>query len=150
MPTFTPQQIKEISEQLDCSFRAFYHKTTGELIFVPDLDKHFGMEIDAWKADFDKLKKHKSQYQEIEAMDSRDAFKIMEDFALQVNNANLADDLLKALQTKQPFRQFHFVIDNSFEYRQSWFDFKAKRQFEWTENQIRIQQEFNSQDNASR
>lgn len=38
MPTFTKEQLKEISEQLDSGFRAFYHKQTGDLIFVPDTD----------------------------------------------------------------------------------------------------------------
>jgi len=150
MPTFTPQQIKEISDQLDCGFRAFYHKTFGDLIFVPHMDKHFDIEIDAWKAEFDKLKKNKSRYQEIAAMDSKDSFRIMEDFALQLSDTTLADDLLEALQKKHPFRHFKFAIDNSSEFRQSWFDFKSKRQVEWTEDQIKIQEEINSGENASR
>ena len=83
-------------------------------------------------------------------MDSRDSFRIMEDFVLQLSDTRLADDLLKALQKKPPFRHFKFIIDNSFEFRQSWFDFKSKRQVEWTEEQIKIQEELNSQENACR
>lgn len=149
MPTFTTAQIKEISDQLDCGFRAFYHKLSGDLIFVPDMDKHFDMETDAWKEDFDKLKKNKSKYQEIEAMESRDSFRIMEEFAEQLSDTELGDQLLKALQKKKPFSHFKFLIDSS-EHRQSWFDFKSKRQIEWTEDQLKIQEELNSHKNASR
>jgi len=149
MPTFTNAQIREISGQLDCGFRAFYHKLSGDLIFVPDMDKHFDMETDAWKEELDKLKKNKSKYQEIEAMESRDSFKMMEDFAEQLSDTNLGGQLLKALQTNKPFRHFKFVIDSS-EHRQSWFNFKGKRQVEWIEDQLKIHEEINSQKNASR
>ena len=49
MLTFTKEQIKEITDQLDTGFRAFYHKVSGELIFVPDTDKYYGMETEAWQ-----------------------------------------------------------------------------------------------------
>ena len=148
MLTFTKEQIKEITDQLDTGFRVFYHKVSGELIFVPDTDKHYGMEIEAWQDDLDKLDKDFTAYQEIEAMDSRDSFGVMADFAEQVPDSNLRNKLIDALNRKKPFREFKFVIDNSGKYRQSWFDFKNNRYLEWTEDQVKAQQEIEERKNA--
>ncbi len=138
MLTFTKEQIKEIAEQLDCGFRAFYHKQNGELIFVPNMEKHYDMDKTAWKEEFTKLRK-KSAFQEIEAMESNDSFSVMEDFATQVNGIKLQEELFNALNRKHPFREFKFVIDNAGEYRNTWFNFKNKTYQEWVQNQIDLQ-----------
>ena len=77
---FSTEQIKEISEQLDCGFRAFYHKQTSELIFVPNTDKYFDMDTSAWQEELDKFDKNFCDYQEIYGVKSGDSFKVMADF----------------------------------------------------------------------
>ena len=139
MLTFTKEQIKEISEQLDCGFRAFYHKQTGDLIFVPDTNRHIDMDTNAWQDDLDKLDENFLDYLEINAMETSDSFRVMTDFAEQLADTKLQDSLLTALNRNKPFREFKFVIDNAGEQRKSWFDFKNKRYIEWTEEQLRIQ-----------
>lgn len=141
--TFSSAQIKEISEQLDCGFRAFYHKQSGKLIFVPNTDQFFDMDTTAWKEELKKLKKNSSDYREVYAMDSKDSFKLMEDFAQEVTDGKLQQQLINALNRQKPFSQFKFIIDNSGEYRQSWFNFKNKRYIEWTEDQLKVQNESN-------
>jgi Uncharacterised protein family (UPF0158) len=136
MLTFTKQQIKEIADQLDSGFRAFYHKQNGELIFVPNTEKHYDMDTEAWQEELDKLEENFLDYKQIEAMESSDSFTLMEDFANQVNDTTLQEKLFNALNRKHPFREFKFVIDNSSEYRNAWFDFKNKQYFEWVENQL--------------
>jgi 5'-deoxynucleotidase YfbR-like HD superfamily hydrolase len=135
MLTFTKEQIKDIAEQLDCGFKAYYHKQNGELVFVPNMDKHYDIDKTAWKEEFAKLRK-RTAFQEIEAMESRDSFTVIEDFANQVNDTKLQEKLFNALNRKHPFREFKFVIDSSGEYRNAWFDFKNKSYIEWVENQI--------------
>ena len=141
MPSFTTEQIREISEQLDSGFLAFYHKVSGELIFLPDTDRYMDMETDAWQEDIEKLKKKRSQYQQVEAMHTKDSFNVMVDFAEQVSDANLKSELLDALDRKKPFRHFKYVIDNSPGFRQSWFDFKNNSYIEWTKDQLKIHEE---------
>ena len=148
MLTFTKEQIKEISEQLDCGFRAFYHKLSGDLIFVPDTDTLMGMDTDAWQDELDKLDKKSSEYQEIGAMESRESFQMMADFAEKVSDKYLRNKLIEALHSNKPFRAFKFTIDNSPE-RQNWFAFKNNRYIEWTEDQLKIHEEFNRGDNVS-
>jgi Uncharacterised protein family (UPF0158) len=136
MLTFTKEQIKEIAEELDCGFRAFYHKENGELIFVPNTEKHLDMDTDAWDDELNKLEENYLDYREIEAMQSKDSFRVMEDFAGKMNDLKLQEKLFNALNRKHPFREFNFVIDNSGDYRDAWFDFKNKQYFEWVENQL--------------
>lgn len=135
MLTFTKEQIKEIADQLDCGFRAFYHKENGELVFVPNMDKYYDIDKTAWKEEFAKLRK-KTTFQELEAMQSHDSFALMEDFTEQINNKALQEKLYSALNRKHPFREFKFVIDNAGEYRNAWFEFKNKRYYEWVESLI--------------
>ena len=149
MPAFTKEQIKEISDQLNCGFRAFYHKLSGELIFVPDTDKHFDMETDAWQDELDKLDNNFLEYQQIDAMESRESFDVMVDFAENISDKHLRNKLIEALNSKKPFRAFKFIIDDSTE-RENWFAFKDKRYIEWTEDQLKIHEELNRGDNASR
>ncbi len=137
MLTFTKEQIKEIADQLDCGFKAYYHKQLGELVFVPDMDKFYDMDKSAWQEEFAKLRK-RTAFQEILAMESRDSFLVMEDFAEQVGDTTLQQKLFNALKRRHPFREFKFEIDNSGEYRDAWFDFKNKRYLEWVENQISL------------
>lgn len=150
MLTFTKEQIKEISEQLDCGFRAFYHKQTGELIFVPDTNRHPGIETDAWQDEFDKLDENLLDYNEIYAMEPGDSFRVMADFAEQLTDTKLQDKLVMALNRKKPFREFKFEIDNSGEQRQRWFDFKNQRYIEWAKEQLERQNEIDQEENENR
>lgn len=149
MQSFSQKQIKEISEQLECGFRAYYHKQTGELIFVPNTDRYFDMDTDAWKEELDKLDKNVLDYYEIYAMEDSDSFKVMADFTEQLNDSKLQEKLINALNKKGPFKHFKYVIDNSGEHRQHWFEFKDKKYIEWTEDQLRTQNELDDQGNAS-
>lgn len=137
MEPFTKDQIKEIAEQLDCGFLAFYHKSSRELIFVPDSDRVIDIDTNDWQNEFSKLKKNSSQYQEIHAMQSKDSYRVMADFAEQVKDTDLQAELINALNRKNPFREFKLAIDSSTE-RQVWFDFKNKRLIEWTEKQLKF------------
>jgi len=51
-------------------------------------------------------------------MDSHESFKIMADFAENIDNARLQDRLINALNKSKPFRNFNWEIDNSGDYRQ--------------------------------
>lgn len=134
----TTEQIKEIAEQLDCSFSCFLNKTKNELLFPRgDHDDFldFGDE-DAWADERKKIDDNPDDYLEIEKMDSRDSFRMMEGFIYIVDSKKLKNDLIYALNQKKPFSRFKYIIDCSGEYRQKWFDFKAERMQEWVKNQL--------------
>ena len=132
------EDIKEISEQLDCGFCAFVHKRTGQMIFIPNENELPDIEFDAWKEELELLKRNPSDYYEIEKWSSREAFQIMEEFAETLNeNKQLQGRLLYALNNRKPFREFKFIIDNSGDFRQQWFDFKNKWQIDYVEQELK-------------
>jgi peroxiredoxin len=65
-------------------------------------------------------------------MESHDSFEIMTDFVDTLSDSDkLKVRLMDALNKKNPFREFKYVIDNSGNYRQKWFDFKNERIQKW-------------------
>ena len=132
MFTLTQYQVKEIAEQLDCGFRCFWHKTDGELLFFPDTLKHYDMDTSAWSEEMEKFDNNFDEYKEIDGLESHDSFEIMADFVETLSDSNnLKNRLISALNQNRPFREFKFMIDNSGEYRQKWFEFKDRRLQEW-------------------
>ena len=59
----------------------------------------------------------------IEPMESNDSFKIMEYFVDEVKDINFQEKLINALNSKKPFANFKYLIEDS-DYRQHWFDFR--------------------------
>ena len=137
MKTLTKKQINEIAEMLDCGFRCFYNKQNGELIFIPDTSKHFDMDTEAWADEMGKLDNNYHDYFEIDGLESRDSFEIMTDFVDSLSDSDkIKNRLIAALNKRKPFREFKFVIDDSGEYRQIWFDFKSKKIQEWVKERF--------------
>ena len=137
MIMLTTDQIKEIAEQLDCGFSCFLNKNKNELIFLySDENEFFDPSEDAWADERKKIKKKPKDYLEIEKMESRDSFRLMEAFISTVDSDKLTNDLTLALNLRKPFSNFKYVIDGSGEYRQKWFDFKAEKMQEWVKEQV--------------
>ena len=132
-----PEKIKEIAEQLDCGFRAFIHKSTGQMLFVPNENDMPDIDLDSWTEELELLEINFTDYYEIEKWTSSEAFEMMADFAEQLTeNKQLQSKLIDALNKKKPFREFKFVIENSGNYRQQWFDFKNSWQQDFVERQL--------------
>jgi hypothetical protein len=136
MSNATRDPIKEIAEQLDSGFRAFIHKTTGDLIFVPDENNFPDMDLDAWGEELELLENNFLDYYEIDKWTSSEAFETMSAFADQLTDHNLQNRLFDALRNYKPFRGFKFVIDNSGDFRQQWFDFKNKWQQDYVAREL--------------
>ncbi len=131
----TADNIKEIAEQLDCGLRAFIHKTSGQLLFVPDEDSLEDLDFDAWGDENEELENNLEDYHEIEKWTSREAFQVMRKFADQVSDNDLQSRLFDALNKNKPFRAFGYVIDDS-DFRQQWFDFQNKSQQEFVAREL--------------
>ncbi len=133
------ETIKEIAEQLDCGLRAFIHKKTNEMIFIPNKDDLPGIDMDAWAEHLEKLDEHFLDYYEIEKWSSRYAFNIMAEFtALPTLSQKVKNKLIHALNLKGPFRHFKYEIDQLNTERQEWFDFKNKCQEDYVLDQLRM------------
>lgn len=125
MKPLTPEQIREIAEQIDCGNRCYLHKRTGELLSLPDMENNSFEDDEFFTDELEKLENEFSEYIEIERPSSHESFNIMVDFTNQLadNNA-LKSKLIEALNRRKPFREFKYQIDNSGIYRNKWFAFK--------------------------
>lgn len=136
MRQITNNQIKEIASQLDCGFRCFLERTTGELVFIPDTDKYPDLEVETWSNEIEKIESDNNDFAEIEPLESRDTYTIMAQFVVSVTDLDLKNKLISALNKRSPFREFKFVIDYSGDYRQKWFDFKNLKIQDWVREKI--------------
>lgn len=131
-------KIKEIVNQLTSEFRVFIHKTTEQIISVPDEDYYHEADFEHWDVKFKDIENNLSDYYEIEKWTSSEAFEAMSEFADQVPDFKLKSRLYDALSKRKPFSNFKFVIDHSGGYRQQWFDFIDQWQQDYVEKQINL------------
>ena len=137
MTTLTKVQIAEIADQLDCGFSCHINKQNGDMFFIPNTDNHSDMELDSWKDELRKLRKNPDMYITVDPPKSHDSFVIMSEFIETLaDNNRLKDRLTQALERKHPFREFKYAIDNSGDFRQTWFDFKNQRLQAWVEREL--------------
>jgi hypothetical protein len=137
MIALTSEQIKEIAETIDCGFVCYWNIKNNRLIFIPSNDEFEYDDSGAWDEDIKELKLNSSEYREIEQPDSTESFRFMEDFTDELpDNTRIKVTLIEALNKRKPFREFKYEIDNSGEYRQSWFDFKNQKMIEYVKDSI--------------
>jgi hypothetical protein len=132
----TDKQIEEIAENLDCGMRCFYNLKTGEIKTILNFDSWIGADEEPWEEELNEIDEDWGDYFEFDQFESHESFQIMVDFAENVNDIRLQNNLINALNRRKPFQNFKWQIDNSGEYRQHWFDFKKMRYIQWVKEQI--------------
>lgn len=122
--------VSKIADFLICGLICYFNPNTLEVEDLPKLMIHDPEEFEliTGESALDTGLNHKNWTNciEIEPMESNESFRVMEYFIDEVQDAKLREKLLYALNRKQPFANFKFLIDNS-EYRQQWFDFRQKQ-----------------------
>lgn len=88
---------------------------TGEVVFVAD-------PLDLGELDADP--RDDERFVRIDAIDSSESFRIMEDFIEQLGERRLALSLTRALQQRKPFRRFKDELANHPAQREAWFAFE--------------------------
>lgn len=131
----TEKQIEEIADDLDCGLRCYYHLKSGEIKKIPNFDNWIGDE-ELWEEDLDEIEENWDDYFEFVGFESHESFQIMADFTDNLNDTVLQNKLIDALNRRKPFQNFKWLIDNSGEYRQKWFDYKKSRYIQWVKEQI--------------
>ena len=130
--------IQEMADSLLCGMLCFYDKAENSFIEYPKEAEDFYMqdEENPWQEVMDKAEENEGDYIVIEPMPSFEAFRIMEKFARQVDSIGFSAKLLDALDRKKPFRNFSDLVENDFDFRQQWFDFRLQENMEWVKKQI--------------
>ena len=132
----TEEQIKSIAEDLDTGMKVYVNLETMEIKTIIDTLQHYDVETEAWEEDINEIEENFDKYFEFEKMDSRESFRIMEDFVETVKDEKLKDKLELGLSLSKPFRNFKDIIDDENEYRKRWFEFRDARNIEFVKEQI--------------
>ena len=138
----TEKQIKDIAGETDCGMVCYYNFKTGEIKSLPNPDDINYWDVDElWAAEIKKVEDNRSDYFEFEKMDSHSSSRVMSDFAEQVDDETLKDQLIETLERSKPFRNFKWLIDDSGKYRDQWFEFRDKRSMGWVKTQIEMNED---------
>ncbi len=131
IPEKYQKSVSSIADSLLAGFNCYFNPDTLEVEDVPagliydpeEFEAQTGETLDTWKS------KHGEWERciEIEPMESRESFKVMEYFADDMEDIDFRNKLIHALTNRKPFANFKYLVENS-EYRQEWFDFRQK---EW-------------------
>lgn len=135
------EKIIEIADNLDCGFKCFVNIKNGEIISYPDEFRNIGIELENWEKEINELENNYDDYLEINFMEYRDSFILMEDFIEQLDDYKIRQKFNYALSRPKPFKNFNYEIDYNPEIRELWFDFKRIQMISWVKNQI---DEFNT------
>jgi len=119
--------------------KCYLNISSGEVAaFFDDEESLIGQKSDSI---IDEVKENSSEFISFNAMNSRESFNVMADFAMGVEDNDIRAHLLRILNAPSPFKNFKLAIDRSIEYRQKWLDYKKGRYFDYVKSQIITQQD---------
>ena len=130
------EQIKEIAGELNCGMKVYVHIDTKVIKAIIDFDTHIYADEENWADDLKEIEKNYDKYIEFEQMDSREAFRVMEEFVETVRDDELKKKLELGLSLSKPFRNFNDIIAGEGEYRERWFSFKEVKYIEFVKEQL--------------
>lgn len=131
--------LDDIADSMEAGLRCYLHKTTHEVITIPDQNRFPEIDFDDeegdWAEDIDKVVDN-PDYIAIESMESSESFKVMEDFVDSLKESTTKIRLLTTLEGHKPFGNFNHQIHNTGEERELWFKFRREREIEWVREQL--------------
>lgn len=131
----TEDRINEIADNLLAGFNCYIKRGTDEIITIPDVDE-FSDTFEFWEDLVKDVEENYQKYIVIEKMDSHESFEVMEKFVETLDNNDLKERIITALERPKPFRNFKFEIDNSGPFRQKWFDFQKEQIVVYVKDQL--------------
>lgn len=119
--------LQEVADLLDMGFVVFVHKRTFEVLSYPHPDRWGELEaIDEYEAIRSRIEEAAGDFIEIALPSAKDAFRMMQDFANQVQDERLRTRLLEALRSPKPFRYFRHMVESSDE-AEAWTAYRLAR-----------------------
>ncbi len=132
----TSEKINEIAQELEAGMKVYLNRETLEIKSILDWEDISDDEI--LEEEVEEILKEWSGYLVITKMESREAFRVMEEFADSVEDEVFREDLIKILSRKSPFANFKAEVESS-QYRQNWFDFRLKKYEDYVREHLEIE-----------
>jgi hypothetical protein len=123
--------LLDIIDLLDDGEVVYLHRQTKEVLSYPDPTRWSESEyVDLIAEVKARATAEPDQFVVLNPPDPRDSFHIMEDFVFTVEDEQLRNRLLEALESKKPFRYFRSTVEDS-PLKDIWYDFHDARMKEW-------------------
>lgn len=129
----TAKQINEIAQELEAGMRVFFNRDTLEFKSVLDWDEM--MDTEPWEEMIETIENEWPDAIILEKMESREAFRVMEDFIDEIEDSKFQEDLIKILSRRSPFANFKAEVETS-EHRELWFSFRTKKYEDYVRDQL--------------
>jgi hypothetical protein len=147
MPKRYKEVVSKIADSLLAGLICFFNPETFE---VEDIPKELAYDLGEFELMIGETYESAGLKHEnwqncitIEPMESHDSFQIMECFIDEVKETNLQGRLVNALNRKNPFANFKYLVESS-KYRQHWFDFRQVQYELYVWDAIKTNIEFES------
>jgi Uncharacterised protein family (UPF0158) len=133
MKKLSIELIKSIADDLECGMICYIHRETLEQISLPDFEA-LGGDAEGWEEDIEKIENNGKDYLQIEKLESRESFYIMESFVENLHDSVPAKKYLSiALANRKPFAGFNAIIHNEDDLRVEWFAHRTKCMLEYVQ-----------------
>jgi len=132
-----PKIISEIAQQLEAGMKVYLNNDTHEIKSILDWDEILDYEL--WEKEENEILQEWSNYVEFTKMESHEAFDVMEEFAVKIEDINLREQVINVLGRKRPFANFKAIVETS-DYRDKWFEFRRKKYIEYIENKLEAEE----------
>ena len=136
--SISPDQIKEIAQELDAGMKCFYHIPTGEVKSYPDeLRGHAGFEEEFWEDIIEQVESLPEEFVAFQSMESFESFRVMETFINNIEEEKIQRHFQYAIALKKPFQQFNYLLHDYPGLQEQWFDFKNLHLIEYVQQQLK-------------
>jgi hypothetical protein len=129
----TAKQINEIAQQLEAGMRVFLNRDTLEFKSVLAWDEM--LDPEPWEEITETIENEWPDAIILEKMESREAFRVMEDFIDEIKDSKFQEDLIKILNRRSPFANFKAEVETSV-YRELWFSFRTSKYEDYIRDQL--------------
>jgi hypothetical protein len=130
----TAAQIRDMADYLEAGMKIFINCETLEYRWILDWDDITDPE--PWDEEMEKIDSEWNDFVVLEKMDSREAFRVMEDFADEVEDKIFRDRLSMVLKMRSPFANFKHTVEAS-PLKEAWYAFKRERYEAYTRKFLR-------------
>ena len=130
------KKIKEIAQELEAGMKVYLNKETLEIKSILDWDDI--MDNEFWEEEEEEIFNEWPDFMVFTKMESREAFRVMEEFVDSLEDESFCEVLAKILSRKSPFANFKAEIESS-PYRDDWYEFKRSSYEDYVREQLCIE-----------
>ncbi len=131
----TAKQIDDIAQEIEMGMKVYINRHTYEVRSVFDWEDSIG-DTDEWEEEEEKITEEWEDFVVVSKMESREAFRVMENFILEIQDERLRKEVIRILEGKRPFANFKAVIESS-SVRENWFAFRTEAMQGFVKEQLK-------------